>query len=223
MTKCIIIEDEPLAAERLKDYIRRTTDLQLLACFENAESALQFPALKEVELVFLDVHLGETSGIALLESGALPCKVILTTAYSSYALKGYELDVVDYLLKPFTYDRFKASVERALRKPMVDDAYIFIPCEYRQEKVYLRDVLYIEGMDDYRRFHTQRGKLMTLTTFKELEQTVSNEKLLRIHKSYMVNPNKIQSISYDSITLTDGTKLPIGDAYRRKIKPNNDK
>lgn len=218
MIHCIIIEDEPLAAERLKDYIQRTAGLSLVGCFEDAESAAAFAAQHTVDLAFVDVHLGETSGIALLETGKLNCKVILTTAYTAYALKGYELDVVDYLLKPFVYERFLAAVERALRKAPVDDSFIFIPCEYRQEKVYLRDVLYVEGMDDYRRFHTQRGKLMTLTTFKELEQTVSKEKLLRIHKSYMVNPHKIQSIRYDSLTLIDGTKLPIGDAYRRQVK-----
>ena len=216
---CVIIEDEPLAKEKLKNYVQRLPQLDLLGCFDSAIAGLGFLKANKVELLFLDIRMDEFSGIQLLESTKIESEVVLTTAYDAYALKGYELNVTDYLLKPFTFERFVQSVDKVQNKlsekeTLHEKKFIFIKTEYRLEKVFLNEILFIEGMRDYRRVHTLTKKIMTLQTFKELEQEIPSNIISRVHKSYMVALDKIESIERDRIKIKD-LFIPISDTYKK--------
>jgi two-component system, LytTR family, response regulator len=215
---CIIIEDEPLALERTKDFVNKIPFLNLAASFDNALNGLAYLNANEVDLLFLDINMDELSGIELLENSKINSQVIITTAYQQYALKGYELRVTDYLLKPFTFNRFLQAVNTAqenLSKRTADSPkdFIFVKTENRLEKIMLNEIIYIEGMRDYRRIHTINKKIMTLQNFGELEQIIPTNIVCRVHKSYMVGLNKIESIERSRIKIADQL-IPISDTYR---------
>lgn len=215
---CIIIEDEPLALERTKDFVNKIPFLNLCASFDNALNGLAYLNSNDVDLLFLDINMDELSGIELLENSKINSQVIITTAYQQYALKGYELRVTDYLLKPFTFNRFLQAVNTAqenLSKRTVDSPkdFIFIKTENRLEKIMLNEIIYIEGMRDYRRIHTINKKIMTLQNFGELEQIIPTSIVCRVHKSYMVGLNKIESIERSRIKIANQL-IPISETYR---------
>lgn len=218
--KCIIIEDEPLAQERVRGYVSKIPNLELIGSFENGIDALFFLKTNEIDLLFLDINIGEFNGIQFAETLKSPIQIIITTAYPEYALKGFELNVTDYLLKPFTFDRFIQAVERVQLKPNNElqaiKSYVFIKTEYRLEKVFLNDIIYIEGMRDYRRIHTVDKKIMTLQTFKELEDEIPTSIVCRVHKSFMVNIDKIESIERDRIKIKD-VLIPISETYKKSF------
>jgi two-component system, LytTR family, response regulator len=224
ISDCIIVEDEPLARERIEQFTRRLPFLNLVATFDNALDALHFLTTHQVGILFLDINLGAFSGIQLLETASINSQVILTTAYPDYALKGYELKIADYLLKPFTFERFLQAVNRARElqqtAPTLPPQYptaknvIFIKTEYRLEKVMLDDILFIEGKGDYRRIHTNTRRLMTLQTFVELEQELPPQRICRVHKSYMVAIDKIEAIERERIKIGD-VFIPISETYRQ--------
>ena len=216
---CIIVEDEPLALERTKGYVLKLPFLNLLSTFDNGTDALVFLKSNKVDLIFLDINMGVFSGIQLLETGNIASQVIITTAYDKYALKGFDLNVTDYLLKPFTFERFVQAVEKAqanLSKTEIinDNKFVFIKTEYRLEKVFLNEILYIEGMRDYRRINTQDKRIMTLQTFKEFELEIPSNIICRVHKSYMVALDKIESIEKDRIKIKD-TFIPVSETYKK--------
>ncbi|MEO6306038.1 MAG: LytTR family DNA-binding domain-containing protein [Bacteroidia bacterium] len=216
---CIIVEDEPLAMERTKDYVLKLPFLNLLNTFESGIASLDFLRTNSIDLIFLDINMGELSGIQLLESTKFTGQVIITTAYPEYALKGYELNVTDYLLKPFTFKRFvqavnKVQVNLSKSEISIDKKFIFIKTEYRLEKILLSEIIYIEGMRDYRRIHTINKKIMTLQTFKDLEQEIPGTILCRVHKSFMVALDKIESIERDRIKIKD-VVIPISETYKQ--------
>ena len=215
--KCIIVEDEPLALERTKGYVEKLPFLKLLATFDNGVDALLFLKDNTIDLLFLDINLGELSGIQMLEAAKPDCAVIITTAYHEYALKGYELNVTDYLLKPFTFERFFQAVEKAKvsldKKEVPEKKSVFIKTEYRLEQVLLSDIIYIEGMRDYRRIFLHGKSIMTLQTFKELEEMIPPAAVCRVHKSYMVAVDKIESIEKDRIKIGN-ERIPISDTYK---------
>lgn len=218
---CIIIEDEPLALERMKEYVLKLPFLNLLATFDNAIDALVFLKTHEVDLIFLDINLGDFSGIQLLETSAIASQVIITTAYPEYALKGFDLKVTDYLLKPFTFERFIQAVDRAQnlltqKQAVTAPKFIFVKEEHRLEKVFLKEIIYIEGVRDYRRIHTVNKRIMTLQTFTEFEQQIPLEIICRVHKSYMVALDKIDSIEKDKIKIK-GVEIPISETYKQRF------
>lgn len=218
--QCIIIEDEPLAMEKLKGFVSKHPDLILRSTFNNGADALVFLQANNVDLLFLDINLGEMSGIRILETANISANVIITTAYSEFALKGYELNVTDYLLKPFTFERFMQAVNKVVnplpKRELVDQAFIFIKTEYRLEKVMYNDILYIEGMGDYRRIFTVNKNIMTLQTFKELEEELPKTIICRVHKSYMVGLQKIDSVQKDEIHI--GSKIiPVSETYKKEF------
>ena len=190
---CIILEDEPLAMKRTKSYVKKTSLLELLGTFENALEALEFLKNNKVDLIFLDIQMDELSGIEFLESINVDSKVIFTTAYEEYALKSYELNILDYLLKPFSYPRFLKAVNKFTKEDEVKD-YIFIKSGYQLEKVYFNDILYIEGMGDYRGIHTTSKKILTRQTFSDIQQLLPSTIFKRVHKSHMVSVNKIDRV-----------------------------
>jgi DNA-binding LytR/AlgR family response regulator len=218
---CIIVEDEPLALERTKEYVLKIPFLNLRATFDNALDALAFLKTNKVDLIFLDINLGEMSGIGLLETSAVTCQVILTTAYQEYALKGFDLKVADYLLKPFTFERFVQAVDRAhgnlpKKQTVSPNAFIFVKTENRLEKVSLREIIFIEGMRDYRRIHTASKRIMTLQTFTEFERQIPPNIVCRVHKSYMVSLDKIDSIEKSGIKIKDRI-IPISETYKQRF------
>ena len=216
---CIVVEDEPLAIERAKGFILKLPFLNLLATFDNAVEALAFLKSNKVDLLFLDINIGEISGIRLLESSTITSQVIITTAYQEYALKGFDLQVCDYLLKPYTFERFVQAVDKAQYNLSKDETannktFIFVRTEYRLEKILLSEILYIEGMKDYRRIHTINKRVMTLQTFNDFEKEISSGIICRVHKSFMVSLDKIESVERDRIKIKD-IYIPISDTYKK--------
>ncbi len=215
---CIIIEDEPLALERTREFVKKVPFLELKATFDNALTGLAYLQTSKVDVLFLDINMDELTGIELLESSTITSQVIITTAYQEYALKGYELNVVDYLLKPFTFQRFLQAVNKTQERldkegDELKTDFIFIKTENRLEKVNLTDIIYIEGMRDYRRIHTVDKRIMTLQNFKELEQLIPANLICRVHKSYMVALSQIESIERGRIRIADQI-IPVSDTYK---------
>ena len=215
---CIIIEDEPLALEKTKDFVNKVPFLNLTATFDNALTGLTYLNNNKVDLLFLDINMDELTGIELLESSNINSQVIITTAYQEYALKGYELHITDYLLKPFSFNRFLQAVNKAqenLSQRTADKQvdFIFVKTENRLVKIMLNEIVYIEGMRDYRRIHTVNKKVMTLQNFSEFENSIPASLVCRVHKSYMVALNKIESIERSRIKIADQV-IPISETYK---------
>ena len=227
---CIAIDDEPLALEKMQQYIGKVDYLNLLQTFDSGVDALNFLKNNTVDLMFLDIQMEDLTGIQLLEAVIVKPKVIITTAYESYAIKGYELDVSDYLLKPISLQRFIKSVDKVYNKLTEDssnpdrvsvsdtdnnkkDDFIFVKTEYRIEKINFKDILYVEGMKDYLQIHTEDKKIMTLLNFNKLLKHLPADNFIRVHKSYVVSVNKIKSVERKFISVRD-VKIPIGDTYR---------
>ena len=233
MIRCLVVDDEPLALHILEDYIAKVPFLQLVKATTNPIEALTMVQEGNIDLVFLDVQMPELTGIQFLKIANGKAKVILTTAYSQYALEGYELDVVDYLLKPIAFDRFfKASqkaqgiIQPAVSQPVVEPVqqvqqqqqdfmndFIFVKSEYKIQKVYLHQILYIEGLKDYISIFTPTERIITLQNMKKMEETLPERHFMRVHKSYIVALNKIDSIERSRIFIGDKI-IPVGDTYR---------
>lgn len=227
---CIAVDDEPLALEKIKGYIRKIDYLELMECFTNGIEAMNFMRQNPVDLVFLDIQMEELTGIQMLEVMKQKPKVILTTAYDEYALKGYELDVSDYLLKPISFQRFLKSVEKvyaALEKgslhsgalpareaPRESPDHIFVKSGTAMVRVDVDKILFVEGMKDYLRIWTPASRIMTLMSFKHLEGLLPEENFVRIHKSYLVALNKIESIERSRVRIA-GEFLPVGESYKK--------
>ncbi len=216
---CIIIEDEPLALGKTKSFVGKVPFLNLTATFDNALAGLAYLNNNNVDILLLDINMDELSGIELLESSKITSQVIITTAYQEYAMKGYELSITDYLLKPFTFNRFLQAVNKAqdnlaLRsKDQVSPEFIFVKTENRLEKIMIDDILYIEGMRDYLKIHTLHKKIMTLQSFSEIEKLIPSNLVCRVHKSYMVSLNKIESIERSRIKIGQ-EMIPVSDTYK---------
>jgi len=214
---CIAVDDEPLALEKIVSFVGRLPFLRLQASFDRATDALAYLTVNQTDLLFLDIQMETLTGLDLL--AALPDRpqVILTTAYSEYALKGYEFEVADYLLKPYSFERFAQAVNKATKRisEKVETApdFFFVKADYRLVKVMLADILYIEGMRDYRCIHTNEGKILTQQTFASFETQLPVNQFLRIHKSYLVSLSKIESIEKHRIKI-EKALLPISESYR---------
>lgn len=214
---CIIVEDEPLAMGRLRDYVHRLPLLNLVGTFDSGEDAFTFLKSHSVDLILLDINLGALSGINLLEATRLESHVIITTAYQEFALKGFELSVTDYLLKPITFERFVMAVDKVVSRigkaAPVEMKGIFVKNGTRLDRLSLDEILYIEGMRDYRRIHTVRQKIMTLQTFTDFEKEIPAHIICRVHKSFMVSIDKIESIEKEKIKI-NSVFIPISATYR---------
>lgn len=219
---CIIIEDEPLATEKIVAFVKRMPSLNLLGTFDNALLAIDFIDENTVDLIFLDIQMPELTGIEFLEAIQTSAQVIITTAYSEYALKGYELSVTDYLLKPYAFGRFVQAIAKVKERCQLsqqmnnDKKFIFVKTEYRVEKVDLDDILYIEGMRDYLRLVTVGENIMTLQRFKAYENYLPKDRFIRVHKSYMVALDKIESIERNRIKIGD-KRIAISETYKESF------
>lgn len=228
---CIAIDDEPLALEKMKGYISKVPFLNLVATFDNGMDSMEYLKKHNVDLMLLDIQMDDFTGIQLLEALQNAPKVILTTAYDEYALKGYELNISDYLLKPISFDRFIKSVEKVyteiekeskvelveMRNGSVsENEFIFVKSDYKLQKVRFEDIQYIEGMKDYLRIVTSFKRLMVLQNFKKMEEALPNAKFIRVHKSYIVAVDKIDSIGKKSLIVGE-QQIPIGESYKKEF------
>lgn len=225
MIRCLVVDDEPLALDILEDYISKVPFLTLVKTTTSAIEGLSLVQSDSVDLVFLDVQMPELTGIQFLKIINGKCDVILTTAYSQYALDGYELDVVDYLLKPIAFDRFYKAAQKVLQNngnshgapqeiPSANTHdFIFVKTEHKIQKIYLDDILFIEGLKDYISIFTKSERIITLQNMKKMEESLPAKSFIRVHKSYIVATGKIESIERSRIQI--GEKIiPIGDTYR---------
>jgi DNA-binding LytR/AlgR family response regulator len=222
----IIVEDEPLAREGLLSYSGQVDFLTIRKVCEDALEANQVLAEGNVDLMFLDIQMPRITGIDFLKSLKHPPMVIMTTAYPNFALQGYELDVLDYLVKPFPFDRFLKAVNKArdffgLRRGNAEagrpkEDYFFVKCDYRYEKIEFRDILYVEGMENYVVIHTAAQKFVTLLRMKTVEETLPASDFIRIHKSFIVSVRAISSIDGNEM-IVSGKRLPISREKKSEI------
>jgi DNA-binding LytR/AlgR family response regulator len=220
--RCIIVDDEPLAHEILSDYILKTPSLNLIASYTNPIEAFASIDKDQIELIFLDVQMPELTGVQFLKLLGNKCKVILTTAYTEYAFEGFEHNVVDYLLKPISFERFT----KAIQKIYSDDAeskelslndenkeHVFIKTEHKIIRVNLCDILYVEGLKDYISIYTNEERILTLMNLKKMEEMLPSKRFMRVHKSYIVSFEKIDTIEKNRIYIKSNG-IPIGDTYK---------
>jgi DNA-binding LytR/AlgR family response regulator len=224
---CIIIEDEPLAAEVLQDYISQVPFLNLISCCSDAFYAMETLQSFDVDLMFLDIHLPKMKGLDLIKVLKKPPKIIITTAYQEYALQGYEFDVVDYLLKPIEFSRFLKAVNRVVQikqtvlparpaVPAADRVHLFFNVGKKKVKVFLDEILYIESMKEYIRVNTKIKSVLTKFKLTQVEELLSENNFLRIHRSFIVAKDKIEAFSATEVEL-GGKRLPIGRSYKELV------
>ncbi len=237
MIKCMIVEDEELAQDVIKAHLRRMEQLELVSVCRNAPEALEALQTKEVDLIFLDIRLPGMTGLHFLRSLPDPPLVILTTAYAEYALESYEFSVIDYLLKPISFERFAKAVGKITEERLFAQArrelenrepenknsdnigpgYIFIRSNGKFFKVYFSGILYISGMKDYLKVHTQEYTLITHQTMNDMEKELPASGFIRVHRSYIVSIAEIRSISANSVSLAN-ISIPIGVSYRETVR-----
>jgi len=227
---CIIVDDEPLAREGIASYVKDTPFLQLKATCENPVELLQLLHEEPVDLIFLDIHMPRMSGIDFLKITPRPPMVIITTAFPNYALDGFRFNVLDYLLKPITFDNYFKAVNKALEyhqlvsnnaalpaqkdKPGAD--YFFIKCTNKYEKIFFADILYIEALQNYVSIFTTKGKYIALLLLKSLEENLDATLFIRVHKSYIVSIDKITSIEGNELKIQSHS-IPISRNYRDHV------
>ena len=216
--KCIIIEDEPLAVKVLKDYIGQVPFLELQGAFKDAILATDYLRNGAVDLIFLDIHLPKLKGMSFLRTLSHPPAVIITTAYHQYAVEGFDLNVTDYLLKPFEFDRFLVAVTKvrsAQREP--EDAevrdFVFITVQKRKVKIFFSEIVYIESQREYIRIVTTQGEYISKMSTHEVEAILPHHLFMRVHRSFIVSIRRIESYTAEMITI-NGVSIPIGKGYR---------
>lgn len=226
MIKCIVIDDEPWALALMEDYVRKTPFFELCYSTTNPIEAINFLHENKIDLVFSDIQMKELTGIQLMKIAGEKCRYILTTAYSEYAMEGYEHNVLDYLLKPITYERFLKAATKAkdyfsaaITVPdheAIKKEFIFLKTDNRLVRLLLEDILFIEGLRDYISVQTKTDKLIVLENLKNLENELPGNLFMRVHKSFIVALHKIEVIERNRIFIGDYT-IPIGDTYKAEF------
>jgi len=227
--KCVIIDDEPLAQQLIGQYIADVPSLEVVGRFQNGLEAMDLLRKQSVDLLFLDINMPKINGLDLLRSMRNPPVVIITTAYREYAVDAYELDVVDYLEKPYSFHRFLRAIEKAKEKMIAANVnqvpppsssseksarFIFVKTNKKSLKIHLDDIHYVESLSDYVRFHLSDQRLTIHATLKNVEQWLPANEFPRIHKSYMVALSKVVSVEGNQVKLAE-QDLPIGSNYRK--------
>jgi two-component system LytT family response regulator len=223
---CIAIDDEPLALSKLESFINKIPDLNLTRKFDNAIEAIGWLRENKTDLIFLDIQMEQLTGIQFLEATGTTSRIIITSAYDQYAIRGFELNVTDYLLKPFSFQRFVQAINKVLEfytrgikdpeNPAENDSYIFVKTEYRLERVDIDSILYIEGMKDYLRIICTDKKIMTLQSFSKLEEILPAKNFCRVHKSFIVAIDKIKSVDRGVIIVAD-QRIPVSNTYKENF------
>lgn len=230
---CVIIDDEPLARECITGYVSKIDFLTLAGVGNNPLDLVQLLEQHAVDLIFLDIQMPKINGIDFLKATPRLPMVIITTAYPSYALEGFQLDVMDYLVKPILFDRFLQAINKAkdyhalLNKSLVIDQpgsgltedYFFIKCGHKFERIYFSDVIYIEALQNYVTIFTIKGKFITQLPLKNVEQNLGGQQFIRVHKSYIVSISKIEAIENNDIII-QSFRIPISRHYREHVMSN---
>ena len=229
MINTIAIDDEPLALQLVEGYIIKTPTLKLLGKFDNPLDAIEFMSNTSVDLIFVDIQMPDLSGIEFTKNIAKGPKVIFTTAYEKYALDGFKLDVVDYLLKPFSYDEFLNAVQKARRIIKLEQSalhqvesnneFLFLKSEYKIKRINFNDILYIEGLKDYVKVYISHDPkpILSLTSLKLMESKLPATRFMRVHRSFIVNLEKIDTIERSRIVFGK-TYIPVSDQYKDQFQ-----
>lgn len=229
-TKCMIVDDEPLACDLMRGHIEKLENFEIVAECHNAMKALSVLREKHVDLIFMDIQMPQITGIEFLKTLKHPPKVIFTTAYREYALEGFDLDVVDYLLKPITFERFLKSVNKYYQmcqdqvqmvpnttsEKVMEESFIYVKENKKVIKIYLSEIRYIEGLSEYVQIFTDKRKIITKTSMALMEEKLPADNFLRIHKSYIVPVNKIEAFTANTIEI-HGKELPIGRNFKNAV------
>lgn len=215
-TTCIIVDDEPLAREGLERLVLEAGFLDLVALCSNAMEANRILSTEKIDLMFLDIQMPRLRGTDFLRSLEVKPKVIITSAYADFALEGFELNVLDYLLKPITPDRFLKAVNRAREVLSQEGSYFFVRAGKGFEKITFDELLFIEAAQNYCALHTTRGKFLTLSTIHALEEQLPGDQFLRIQKSFIVSISKIQSVNTLEVSIGQHT-IPVSKNYREAL------
>lgn len=230
MINCVIIDDEPLAREGIADYVREIDFLKLITTCENPVELMKVLDEHSIDLIFMDIQMPKMNGIEFLKIVDKPPMVIFTTAFPSYALESYQLNVLDYLLKPITFERFFKAANKArdyhhlLNKTVAfqtsrgdhDTDHFFIKCGSKYEKIHFEEILYVQGMQNYVTIFTTKGKYMTLLYLKNLEENLGSRLFIRVHKSYIVAIEKIEGIEGNEIII-QSHRIPISRNHRELV------
>lgn len=234
MINCIALDDEPLALDLIEDNIKKVPYLNLIKKCNNTLDAYELLNSLKIDLIFLDIEMPDITGISFLKSLKYKPMVIFITAYEKYALEGFELDVLDYLLKPVSFDRFVKATAKALEyyyylnnsdtTKLNKSRFIFVKADYKIIKINIDDIIYIEGLKDYIKIYTGSKPILTLSSLKNIEEKLPSREFIRVHKSFIISVAKIESISKSRIKIGD-KEIPISDNYRdtffNSIEENN--
>jgi len=226
--KCIAIDDEPLALQQITGYIRKTPFLELVASCKSAFEALEVMTNEPVDLLFVDIQMPDLTGMDFVKTLNKDVKVIFTTAYEQYALEGFKVDAIDYILKPMGYDDFLKSARKAqdyfLLKEKANvtvesrDDFLFVKSEYKIRKISLADILYIEGLREYVKIHQKDEKpILSLISMKALEEKLPQDQFMRVHRSFIVNLDKIKTVERSRIVFGD-VYIPVSEQYKDKFQ-----
>jgi DNA-binding LytR/AlgR family response regulator len=223
MINCLVVDDEPIAREGIIEYISQIDYLHAVAQCKSAAEAAGLLRKNKIDLIFIDIQMPKLSGIEFIKALADPPLIIFTTAYSEYALEGFELDMVDYLLKPISFSRFLKSVEKAQsylnaknKDVSITPDFFFIKCNSKIEKITMADVIYIEAMANYVIIHTKQKKYITYLTFSGIEEQLPSHLFVRIHKSFLVAISAIQTIDGNEV-ITSSVRLPMSKNHRNDV------
>jgi DNA-binding LytR/AlgR family response regulator len=229
-TKCLVIDDEPLARDLMRSHIEKLENFEIVAECGDAMHALQELRNYKVDLMFMDIQMPQITGIEFLKTLKYPPKVIITTAYREYALDGFELDVVDYLLKPITFERFLKSINKYYQiakeespnnvpttlSALPETAFIYVKENKKVIKLHLNEILYVEGLSEYVQIHTSKKRIVTKTSMTKMQEKLPDTGFMRIHKSFIVSMDRIEAFTTNSIEIP-GKELPIGRSYKNSV------
>ena len=218
MIRCIVVDDTPLAVEKLEAFIAQVPLLHHLQSFNNGIEAVVYMKSNPVDLVFLDIQMEQFTGLQFIEALQYRPKIVIVSAYNEYAVQGFDHNVSDYLLKPYSFERFLKAVDKVQAEMQIKSAknYLFIKTEYRMERVDFSDILFIEGQGAYLRIVTRQAKIMTIQNFQSMEQVLPADNFLRVHKSYIVAMDKIESIERNVILIAE-QRIPVGKNYQNEF------
>ncbi|MEE1962247.1 two component transcriptional regulator, LytTR family [Flagellimonas taeanensis] len=228
--KCIIVDDEPLAREVLQEYVQVIDHLELVCTVENALELDQMLEKQAIDLIFLDIQMPYLTGLDFLKVRHDLPMVIITTAFPNYALDGFRFDVIDYLLKPITFNRFFKAVTKAVRyhsfklgtkeptEAAPEQPYFFVKCDGRYQKIYTSEILFVKALENYVLIHTTSDKHMSLMPLKTIEENLDTEAFIRVHKSYIVPISKIRSLENHELILEEGHKIPVSRNYAKQVQ-----
>ena len=237
MVRCIAIDDEPLALRQIKSYIERTGSLELVATYRNAFEAQQILETEAVDLIFVDINMPDMNGLDFVRSLTTAHYIVFTTAHAEFALEGFKLNAIDYLLKPFDYNEFMKATQKVIslvdlverchaaesavaqnEAEEADKEYISVKADYKTQLVKIADIVYLESAGEYVRLHIEGSStITTLFRLKNMETTLPQDTFLRVHRSYIVNIKRIASYTKGRIFLDNGEYIPLGENYKERF------